>query len=364
MRVHPSVVRSSGARWHFPVAVLLLLAVLVSNVFKGARNSATASTQEKMVRVIIATAPIEQGKAIDIDQLKFQSRPASQVPPDAVTDPNQLKDKFAASPILPGYPLATPLISDKAETKKSGGPGKAEPDPETVRIQEKLNEINKDTIGLTLNFLNPPPPKGTRIAIAIQGKTGSSQIVADEAWVETVNDKMSATVRVKNRTALLLNDARTLGNFSYFSIPEQGESPFAKDVVSDLMVLREHLLPASTPTKHQASTTAPGKKTKKAGDFSSYAWVSGEGVKYSIDENGKLFVIDDTGIVSPLYGAKGPDTDVASQVAEPEQNNQPIAVGTSVEEKFGFSEKPPRQPGEIRTGLEAIFPNSKIEPVH
>jgi len=361
VRVHPTVVHTSNTRWHFPVAIVLLVLVLLSNLYKGARSTANAVPEVKLTTVVVARAALESGKLINKESLALENRPVTNVPSDAIRSFDEVVGKVATGPILPGYALVKPQI---AEPKGSAAEEKAKANSVADEaLQQKLALVAKDTIGLNIVFQNSVPPKGSRIAVSLQGKSGVSSVVAAEAWVENVVDKQTATIKVRPPVALFLQDAKALGTFSFFIVPEEGPSPFAGDTVSDIAKLREKLLGEQGKARASQTTarseSAPTEK-KKGGDFSGYAWVSGQGVKYSIDGKGKLYVIDGTGAVNPLYDY-GDSRARAPSEAEPAQDLPEKAMTTLEHYREVQEATHKRAPGEVRTGLETIFPEAKIE---
>jgi pilus assembly protein CpaB len=98
------------------LAVLLgVVAVIVANsYFSGVeQRQAAVAEQQKLVRIVVATQPMEFGQPLTPQNIRLQNFPASSVPQGAFTSiPAALKDnRVALRPMVPGEPVLTSKVS-------------------------------------------------------------------------------------------------------------------------------------------------------------------------------------------------------------------------------------------------------------
>ncbi|MCC6219889.1 MAG: hypothetical protein IT291_01470 [Deltaproteobacteria bacterium] len=343
MRVHPAIVNTTYSRWHFPIAIFVLLILLASNFLQDRSSSeqSSASAAVPTREVIVAIDSLEAGAAISEDSLAIEARPINTLPSDVVSDYREVFGKMAIGPIPAGYPLAKALLTDY-RTRDDSEPQ----DPLENAIELKLESIRMATVALGVQFNTLAPARGARIAIAIQNSSGQSALVADEAWVEKSNGNFSQ-IRLSPPAALFLQEIRAMGQFSYFELAENGPSPFSGRVVSNVHDLQAKLGVRSAAGNKTATRYVGLEKVqqRRPGSFSSYAWVTGQGVKYSIDEDGKIYVINPNGQVSPLY-------DYAMQ--EPTNSS-----GSANDTNDTTTNDGDRR--NARTGLEPLYPFMGVE---
>ena len=297
MRVHPIVLAPKAARWHFPLAFGLLFLLLIVTVLRGPRKQVVADQPAvKMVQVLVAKKTIEPGQPLDKTAFALEKRPINTLPADAITSLDVVKDKVAAGPIPAGYPLAVTLLADPVPLVATASEVAEEvtEDP----IETLLKELEKDTVAIPLRFTTEAPPRGTRVVVMVPGFKGQPTIVAEDSWVVRATGR-EATIRLDPAQALVLHvaKARSDGQFAFIEIAADGVSPYAGKGVSTEEDLRTAL--DGTPTKAVATE---GKKEKAP--YKGYAWVSGEGVRYGVDEVGKLHAIDGSQSAQPstVYG--------------------------------------------------------------
>lgn len=369
MRVHPNTIGSSNTRWHFPVAVVLLLGVLITNVMRGSDNTADAALQMSMKPVVVVVTALERGKEITKEMLKRELRPASTLPADIVTEWSEIEGRVPVGLVPAGYPLAKALLVFPSEQVEQSSTVQV---PEVVDpFIEKLKKLEPSTVAISIPFNGPAPQRGARVALSLKGDQNRSALIADEVWVEKAMG-VTARVRVKPTTALYLEEAKSLGTFSYFVLSEEGESPFKDQIVSNINTLKERfgLVEKDKPKqKVVAKQKKASKRRIRPDSFSSYAWVTGEGVKYSVGRGGKLFVITEDGSVAPLYSSYFPKQENSNSIvswfngddeeedAEEEVNHVPSARG-----KIGFSSgQVPNPNTRVETGLEMFYPLAGVK---
>lgn len=285
MRVHPIVLAPKAARWHFPLAFGLLFLLLVVTVLRGPRKQVVADQPAvKMVQVLVAKKTIEPGQPLDKTAFALEKRPINTLPADAITSLDVVKDKVAAGPIPAGYPLAVTLLADPVPVvaTSAGAPEDVVEDP----VETLLKELEKDTVAIPLRFTTEAPPRGTRVVVMVPGFKGQPTIVAEDAWVIRGSGR-EATIRLDPAQALVLHvaKARSDGQFAFIEIAADGVSPYAGKGVTTEEELRKAL--DGTATKSVSASEG-----KEKAPYKGYAWVSGEGVRYGVDEGGKLHAID------------------------------------------------------------------------
>ena len=106
------------------VAIILgLLAVLLANTYLTGRERQLASSPEGMVRIAVASLPLNYGDDISADKVKFVAYPATSLPPGTFKSIAELlpegKRRVALRPILVNQPLLAADLS--GEGQRLGG---------------------------------------------------------------------------------------------------------------------------------------------------------------------------------------------------------------------------------------------------
>lgn len=282
MRVHPSILAPGGKKWHYPAAIALLLFLLIVNIFRGPRQTVVASTQtpEKKIEVVVAREAIQPGQPLEKAKVALEKRPVNTLPADVVVSFEKLKNKVAAGPIPAGYPLAITLLADPIAVVPVSEKTKAEA-PEDP-IETLLKEIEQDTVAVPVVFASNPPGRGTRVALTINNPRGEPIVVIEDSWIAKANGK-EAVLRLEPQQALLLQSAKQYGSFNFIEIPTEGQSPYVGRGVTSKDQLTKIIEGDSKLTN--ADTKEEPKRMK------GYAWVTGEGVKYSLDNQGNIKVV-------------------------------------------------------------------------
>ncbi|WP_120716019.1 Flp pilus assembly protein CpaB [Tsuneonella amylolytica] len=95
--------------------VIGLIAVVLANAyFSGVEEKQAAiAQQQKMVRIVVATQPLEFGTALTEQNVRLQNFPVSSVPEGAFTSiPDVLRDgRVALRPLVPGEPILASKVS-------------------------------------------------------------------------------------------------------------------------------------------------------------------------------------------------------------------------------------------------------------
>lgn len=89
-----------------------------------------------------------------------------------------------------------------------------------------LQAIASRTVPLALDFPDPAPRPGARIAVMQRNAASVSNVVASDAWVAEA-DGNSIVLRLSEVQARALEGAVGRGALSYVEIPPSGRSPFA-----------------------------------------------------------------------------------------------------------------------------------------
>jgi len=304
VRVHPTEFKSYGSRWQGAVAILLLLVILGMSLFRGSGTSADAALQSVAMKdVVVVRNFIATGTPIVRDDLLVESRPVSTLPADVVTTVADFEGRVAAGPIPAGIPLSKTMLSrpeDLVQPESSTG------DSETIDpVDLRLNMLRSKRVEVPISFKTRAPEKGTRVALWVQRFNSSPAVVASEAWVASSQGNTS-NVLVSPSTALFLEEAKGLGSFSFFVLPHQGESPYDAELVKDINMLRVKLgLQASAELDKERAAALARKRAEREvmlpSSFNSYAWVRGREVRYGLNKEGKIYVIENSGLVTPLY---------------------------------------------------------------
>ena len=296
MRVHPAVLQSKKFNWRYPLAVVLLLAVLaVEGVAR--RNPHKSSSTDLKVSVVVTQLSLQAGTLLDETNVRLEKFPANKLSGEVIKDLDQVLGQYVTASLPEGFPLPATLVSNAAP----------EGEDQAERLQKRLAKIAQKTVAITIPFSVPPPEPGSRIALALRGNTGQSVLVADEAWIESTDD-YNARIRLKPHTALFVQEATSLGTFSYVVIQEQGPSPFKGKASSDIHQLRAALDSINTQDKSPEEVIEAHQEDDELspGDFSSYAWLTGGQYMFAINKEGRIHVIDPSGYVNPLYGKRVP----------------------------------------------------------
>ena len=286
MRVHPSGVSSSINKWQFPIAVGLLLLLLGVVMFRGPKErvvATQAAPSEKKVSVVVARSKIETGQALDKADVVLQERPISTLPADAISSLDALKSKVAAGPIPAGYPLALALLADPVVVLPVQESKVKDLIPESP-IDTLLREIESETVALPTSFNAAAPARGARLAVTIANTRGESIVLAEDCWVASSNGR-DAVLRVEPARALFMQSAKGFGAFGFIELPTDGPSPYAGKAVSGMEELKQRL-------EGKPVTDTSVAKKSDAPKMRGYAWVSGEGRRYGIDQNGEIKVVE------------------------------------------------------------------------
>lgn len=331
----------TGGSRYAPLVVVLLVAILVSNFFRGSEEhrDAVATVDVPQRKVLIAVKTLEAGKPILRESLAEALRPTATLPPETIDDFAKVEGKVPVGPIPAGYPLAPELLSERKAVEPA-----VTPESLAAQAEEALAKVRGNTVALAINFSAPPPRKGARVALSLQGPRGRPALVAEEAWVDTVSGN-TAQVRVPPATALFLEEVKSLGTFSYFEIGAEGPSPFQGTAINDVATLRERLQTIDEKIAKSAEQMVrrASEGTLTASSFSSFAWSQDRRTKYGIDASGKIYVIERDGKAVPLheYNLGLESTGSAPQLPAP--SSEAAAGG-------------PRPPEEVRSGLEPLMP--------
>ena len=285
MRVHPSILAPRIAKWHYAVIGVLFLLLVVS-FFGGSKEKQvvvhkTEKAAVKKVEVIVAVEPVEAGQPLENANLVLEQRPVHTLPADAVTTFDMIKNKIAAGPIPAGYPLASALLAEPVATLTIDESAIADDIPEDP-IEILLKEIESETVALPIAFTAAAPQRGARVAVTLSKSRGKSVVVVEDAWVASSKQR-DAILRLAPAEALLLQSAKQYGNFAFIEIPTHGPSPYEGKAVGGIEELKFMLEGKKVPVNLKAD-----KNNKRK--IKGYAWVPGEDVRYSIDDNGKIKV--------------------------------------------------------------------------
>ncbi len=102
------------------VAVILgLVAVLLANTYLVSRERQMSESPEGMVRIAVASLPLEYGAALTPDKVKFVQYPAASLPPGAFRSLPELlpagKQRVALRPILVNQPFLASDLSGEGQ---------------------------------------------------------------------------------------------------------------------------------------------------------------------------------------------------------------------------------------------------------
>lgn len=209
------------------------------------------------------------------------------LPADVISSFEVLQGKIAAGPIPAGYPLAIALLADPVvvpvdEVEESEEEVVAE-DP----IDILLRQIASETVALPISFATEAPQRGARIALTLTkgGAGGESFVLVEECWIEKSQGRQ-AVVRLDPQEALFLQSARAFGAFGFIEIPADGLSPYQGRGVRTVQELKQLIEGDVEPQTAQANAGQPKRSRMKG-----YAWVTGEGLRYGLDEDGSISVV-------------------------------------------------------------------------
>ncbi|RMD87585.1 MAG: hypothetical protein D6808_01195 [Candidatus Dadabacteria bacterium] len=299
MRVHPSNIGGGGSKWKFSALAALLLFLLVVTIAKGPSQQVTATQnvpkQEKMVEVVVAKDHFQAGEPFEGTKVALERRPASSLPPDVVTSLDMVEGKVAAGPIPADYPLVKAFIAEPipiVPSSKSKETALVDIDP----VESLLREIRSDHVIVPIKFEEKPPPRGSRIAIAI--KRGANQaLVLSSAWIESVDGK-TAMVLVPASKSMFFGNALLLGSPIYYAINQDGPSPYEEGEITTIEGVRRALEIDKEEARLQKWKAESKDETEKV--FVGYASVKDSKIKYGIDTEGRIFEVDSFG--KPVSG--------------------------------------------------------------
>ncbi len=285
MRVHPTSVSSSWSKWQFPIGAGVLAILLLAVIFRGPSRQVAAAPVpvEKRIQVAIAHSKIETGQPLEKADIRLEERPISTLPADVITSLDALKNKVAAGPIPAGYPLAVALLASPIVVVPQDSISDSPEDP----VETLLKEIEPETVAVPVDFNTIPPGRGRRIAVAFLQQGKSPIMLAEEAWIVGVTGR-EATVRVEPSRALILQVAKGAGKFSFIELPMDGASPFVGQAVKSLEDFQALVSGDAKDARRAAANEKPAKGARSKG----YAWVTGEGRRYALDENGEISIVE------------------------------------------------------------------------
>lgn len=283
MRVHPGSI-SSHSRWQIPAALVVLSIILLIVLFRGPRESVVAiqsAPTEKRLDVVVARTKIEVGQPLKNADLVIEQRPITTLSSDVISNLDSVRGKVAAGPIPAGYPLALALLADPVAVLPpvEEQPAEIPSDP----VEELLKAIESETVALPLAFSSVPPARGSRMAITMSNTRGESIVVAEDCWVAGVTGR-EAILRLDPARALLLQSAKSYGTFGFIEIATDGPSPYVGKAVNSLEELKARL-------EGKPAVAAPV-VSKDERKMKGYAWVTGEGRRYGIDQDGEIKVLE------------------------------------------------------------------------
>lgn len=292
MRVHPSILVPQGRKWQWPFLVAILLFVLLMNLFRGPREVVVAEqSPSKLIEVVVAQESIEAGQALETANLSFEQRPVNTVPADAITSFEAIKEKVAAGPIPMGYPLAMALLADPVELAAAINSSPIVTAPEDT-LKLLMEEVKRDTVAMPITFRTDAPKEGSRIALSLVPRSKEEEpiLVLEDAWISKSSQRR-ATLRVEPDRALVIQVAKKYGNFDFIEIPLEGASPYVDRGIYTV----EELKDAVEGNKSVLATLTEGEVKKEKRSYRSYAWVSKEGIRYGIDDQGTIYKVDEDG---------------------------------------------------------------------
>ncbi len=300
MRVNPVELNSCRHAKQVLVIVLIIFGSLYFYLFIGRDSSSSNNSSKRKVDnyklAVVLNKNIGEDELIEESFLSLEKLPSSLLGDDVYKSFSDVVGKYSKNRLPKGSPLRKSFLVDSLKEQESET-------KDVKKLEPDLEVLYPNTVAVTLPFLTVAPAPGSRIAISIQGDAGKSVLVAEEAFVQSVDGNF-VQVRVASHLALFLEGAKSLGVFSSLVIPKEGDSPFLGQGVSDIFELKEKLNPTITKVNKRENKKENIKKKDLTPDsFSSYAWSNKKEV-FAIDEKGRLHTINKNGKVSPLYPYK------------------------------------------------------------
>lgn len=287
MRVHPGMLTPRKRNWQVGAACSALLVVLVVASLGRPRSVAViqpvvqSAAIEKLSEVLVAQELIQAGQPLDSAAIRVEQRPSHTLPGDSIANFDVLKSKVAAGPIPPGNPISMAFLADPvtviAEPDMRFAPTVEDP------IDTYMREIERDTVALPIVFSAAAPPRGSRVAVTLSRTRGESTMVIEDCWVSKSQGR-EAVLRLSPPQALLMQSAKEFGQFGFIELSPDGASPFVGKGISSVDDLRAQL------DGKPRSVAAP-EKTTRSPRMKGYAWVTGEGIRFGLDENGDIRVL-------------------------------------------------------------------------
>lgn len=279
MRVHPSVLAPRINKWQLPIAGVVGLILLIG-FFSSGSKSEPAKPVEKRIDVVVVKEAVQPGQPIDKANLVLEQRPVSTLPSDVVTSFEAVTNKVAAGPIPARYPLSTAFLADPV-TVSAPENNDEQATPEDP-LESMLKEIEREKVSVPVTFVTDAPPRGARVAVTLTKGPGEAILVLEEAWISKSASR-EASILVEPNQALIIQSARSYGNFGFMILPAEGTSPYVGKGVKSEQELK--LLVEGPKVIARANDE---------GQISGRAWVTG-------DETRKLTVFKD-GSIKPSYG--------------------------------------------------------------
>lgn len=237
MRVHPSLLAPKITRRQVTIGFGIVSALLLINLVAYPRKQIVQKTNqaapaEKMIEVVIARTAVEPGQPLEKADLVLEQRPVSTLPTDVVTNFEAVKDKVAAGPIPARYPVSQAFLADPVTVVPVAHNQNAEPVIEDP-IETLLKEIERDTVAVTLTFNTEAPQRGSRLALSLPKGKGEPILIVEDCWVSKSNGH-EATLRLEPAQALIVQAAKSYGNFNFMELPFEGASPFMGQGMSSI----------------------------------------------------------------------------------------------------------------------------------
>lgn len=272
-----------GRNWILAGVAIVIgaLAVIIANAyFSGVEErSERIAQQNEMVRIVVASQPLEFGTKLTDQNVKLQSWPAASVPQGAFhTVPDALKDnRVALRPIVPGEPVLASKVSGK-----DGRATLAALLPEGMRAMS----IPISSVTGVSGFVLPGTTVDVMLTRKIEGDGASSEDMRSDVILENVqvlavdqlasdakgDPKVSktATLAVTLRDAQRLTIAEKIGTLSLalrkieeaaIAVPG-GEARMASTITNRQLGGRSFYIPArrqggSAPAGLMASAPRP-----------------------------------------------------------------------------------------------------------
>ena len=138
--------------------------------------------------------------------------------------------------------------------------------------------------------------RGDRIALLLAIDGQDSAVLVDEAWVGEAS-KASVVTYVLPYQVEIIKTAKQFGTLSIVGLPES-----ARNIYEGRAVKSAADLLAQIKNITGQSTMVAANSTKSSRRFPSYAWIRGAGIRYGIESNGDMYIVDSTGkeAIAPL----------------------------------------------------------------